>query len=72
MVYRGPRDVARHVVQHEGGVPGLFKGLLATLSREVVGNVCMFGVYELVKQRLVMNKVSSDILLAAMQQLKAE
>lgn len=34
-LYRGPLDVARHVIKHEGGVPGLFKGLGATLTREV-------------------------------------
>lgn len=56
-IYRGPRDVARHVLRHEGGVPGLFKGLSATLGRESIGNICMFGVYEVVKQQLVKAKV---------------
>jgi hypothetical protein len=35
ILYRGPRDVAGHVLKNEGGVPGLFKGLGATLTREV-------------------------------------
>lgn len=62
MIYRGPRDVARHVLLHEGGVLGLYKGLSATLGRESAGNICMFGVYELVKQQLVTTKVKSGIL----------
>lgn len=52
-VYRGPRDVARHVLAHEGGPRGLYKGLGATLWRESLGNMAMFGLYELVKQQLV-------------------
>eukprot|EP00775_Hariotina_reticulata_P007500 gene7500-7710_t len=58
-IYRGPRDVARHVVRHEGGVLGLFKGLNATLYRETLGNMAMFGVYELVKQQFVTARVDS-------------
>lgn len=50
-IYRGPIDVARHVIRAEAGVPGLFKGLTATLGREVPGNIAMFGVYELLKQQ---------------------
>jgi len=56
-IYRGPRDVARHVMLHEGGVLGLFKGLNATLYRETLGNMAMFGVYELVKQQFVTARV---------------
>jgi hypothetical protein len=56
-IYRGPREVARHVLAHEGGPLGLFKGLGATLGRESIGNMAMFGVYELVKQQLVELKV---------------
>ncbi|WIA31880.1 hypothetical protein OEZ86_002745 [Tetradesmus obliquus] len=52
-IYRGPRDVARQVLAHEGGPLGLFKGLGATLGRESIGNMAMFGVYELVKQQVV-------------------
>ncbi|XVE65290.1 hypothetical protein DITRI_Ditri07aG0169000 [Diplodiscus trichospermus] len=48
--YGGPMDVARHVLRSEGGVRGLFKGLVPTLAREVPGNAAMFGVYEAVKQ----------------------
>jgi hypothetical protein len=65
-------DVARHVLQHEGGPLGLFKGLGATLWRESLGNMAMFGVYELIKQQMVASRglVStqqlshSDLLLA--------
>eukprot|EP00882_Tetradesmus_deserticola_P004852 GHRQ01005113.1.p1 GENE.GHRQ01005113.1~~GHRQ01005113.1.p1 ORF type:complete len:336 (+),score=170.92 GHRQ01005113.1:85-1008(+) len=52
-IYRGPREVARHVLAHEGGPLGLFRGLGATLGRESLGNMAMFGVYELAKQQLV-------------------
>jgi solute carrier family 25 carnitine/acylcarnitine transporter 20/29 len=45
------------VVRHEGGVLGLFKGLGATLGRESLGNMAMFGVYELIKQQMVASKV---------------
>lgn len=48
--YNGPMDVAKHVLKSEGGVRGLFKGLVPTLAREVPGNAIMFGVYEAVKQ----------------------
>ena len=57
VIYRGPRDVARHVIASEGGVLGLYKGLVPTLWREGLGNVAMFGVYELVKQWLAEYKV---------------
>lgn len=50
-------DVARHVLRHEGGPPGLFKGMGATLLRESLGNMGMFGVYETVKQQMVTHKV---------------
>ncbi|MQL99248.1 hypothetical protein Taro_031967 [Colocasia esculenta] len=48
--YSGPMDVAKHVIRSEGGMRGLFKGLVPTLGREVPGNAIMFGVYEAVKQ----------------------
>lgn len=48
--YGGPMDVAKHVLKSEGGVRGLFKGLIPTLAREVPGNAAMFGVYEALKQ----------------------
>ncbi|XP_051127454.1 mitochondrial carnitine/acylcarnitine carrier-like protein isoform X2 [Andrographis paniculata] len=48
--YAGPMDVARHVIRSEGGVLGLFKGLVPTLAREVPGNAIMFGIYEALKQ----------------------
>ncbi|KVH91729.1 Mitochondrial carrier domain-containing protein [Cynara cardunculus var. scolymus] len=48
--YSGPMDVAKHVLRSEGGVRGLFKGLVPTMTREVPGNATMFGVYEALKQ----------------------
>ncbi|KAK8325130.1 hypothetical protein V6Z12_A11G031400 [Gossypium hirsutum] len=48
--YGGPMDVARHVLKSEGGVRGLFKGMVPTLAREVPGNAVVFGVYEALKQ----------------------
>lgn len=50
-------DVARQVLRHEGGPLGLFKGLGATLWRESLGNMAMFGVYEVIKQQMVATKV---------------
>ncbi|XP_020083873.1 mitochondrial carnitine/acylcarnitine carrier-like protein [Ananas comosus] len=48
--YKGPMDVARHVLKSEGGLRGLFKGLVPTLAREVPGNAAAFGVYQAFKQ----------------------
>ncbi|KAL8263962.1 hypothetical protein R6Q59_022092 [Mikania micrantha] len=48
--YGGPMDVATRVLRSEGGVRGLFKGLVPTMAREVPGNAAMFGVYEALKQ----------------------
>ncbi|XP_028802821.1 mitochondrial carnitine/acylcarnitine carrier-like protein [Neltuma alba] len=50
--YGGPMDVARQVLRSEGGVRGLFKGMVPTMAREVPGNAVMFGVYEAIKQFL--------------------
>lgn len=44
--------MARHVLRAEGGVPGLFKGLQATLTREGLGNLAMFGVYHVCKDAI--------------------
>lgn len=59
--YGGPMDVAKHVLRSEGGVRGLFKGLVPTFAREVPGNAAMFGVYELVKQRMAGGQDSSEL-----------
>lgn len=48
--YTGPMDVAKQVLKSEGGMRGLFKGLVPTWAREVPGNAAMFGVYEALKQ----------------------
>ncbi|PKI46885.1 mitochondrial carnitine/acylcarnitine carrier-like protein [Punica granatum] len=59
--YAGPMDVARHVLRSEGGMRGLFKGLVPTLSREVPGNAAMFGVYEAVKQYMAGGRDTSGL-----------
>ncbi|KAG8383702.1 hypothetical protein BUALT_Bualt04G0041400 [Buddleja alternifolia] len=59
--YGGPMDVARHVLQAEGGARGLFKGLIPTLAREVPGNAAMFGVYEALKQYLAGGHDTSNL-----------
>ncbi|KAJ9135049.1 hypothetical protein P3X46_032270 [Hevea brasiliensis] len=59
--YGGPMDVARHVIKSEGGMRGLFKGLVPTLGREVPGNAIMFGVYELLKQSLAGGQDTSQL-----------
>lgn len=50
--YKGPMDVARKVFATEGGLRGLYKGLVPTLAREVPGNALMFGTYEYLKRQL--------------------
>ncbi|KAK4411764.1 Mitochondrial carnitine/acylcarnitine carrier-like protein [Sesamum angolense] len=59
--YGGPMDVARHVLQSEGGARGLFKGLVPTFAREVPGNAAMFGVYEALKQYLAGGQDTSSL-----------
>ncbi|GFP96769.1 mitochondrial carnitine/acylcarnitine carrier-like protein [Phtheirospermum japonicum] len=59
--YGGPMDVARHVLQTEGGARGLFKGMVPTLAREVPGNAVMFGTYEALKQYLAGGQDTSSL-----------
>jgi solute carrier family 25 carnitine/acylcarnitine transporter 20/29 len=59
--YGGPLDVARHVLRSEGGVRGLFKGLVPTMAREVPGNAVMFGVYEATKQYMAGGQDTSGL-----------
>ncbi|KAL5229932.1 hypothetical protein ABZP36_028708 [Zizania latifolia] len=59
--YGGPIDVAKQVLRSEGGVRGLFKGLVPTLGREVPGNALMFGVYEAIKQYLAGGQDTSTL-----------
>jgi len=42
-------DVMRQVMRSEGGVIGLYKGLVPTLLREVPGCAAMFAAYESIK-----------------------
>ena len=55
--YDGPRDVVPNAIASGGCVLGLYKGKAPTLSRKGLGNVAVFGVYELVKQWLAECKV---------------
>lgn len=59
--YGGPMDVARHVLKSEGGVKGLFKGLVPTMAREIPGNAAMFGVYEATKQLIAGGTDTSEL-----------
>ncbi|KAL5725505.1 hypothetical protein ACHQM5_008643 [Ranunculus cassubicifolius] len=61
VTYNGPMDVARNVLLKEGGMRGLFKGLVPTLGREVPGNAIMFGVYEAVKQFIAGGEDTSNL-----------
>lgn len=45
-------DVAKQVMTTEGGLRGLYKGMVPTMAREVPGNAVVFGVYEAIKQSL--------------------
>lgn len=54
-------DVARQVVRSEGGIRGLFKGMVPTMAREVPGNAIMFGVYEATKQLLAGGSETSGL-----------
>ena len=49
--YKGPLDVASKVWATEGGLRGIYKGLVPTLAREVPGNALMFGAYEALKRK---------------------
>ncbi|XP_047342601.1 mitochondrial carnitine/acylcarnitine carrier-like protein [Impatiens glandulifera] len=59
--YSGPMDVARQVIRSEGGLRGLFKGLVPTMAREVPGNAAMFGVYEALKQYIAGGQDTSGL-----------
>ncbi|KAK7366926.1 hypothetical protein VNO80_08929 [Phaseolus coccineus] len=59
--YGGPMDVARQVLRSEGGIRGLFKGLVPTMAREVPGNAAMFGVYEALKRLLAGGTDTSEL-----------
>eukprot|EP00053_Salpingoeca_punica_P011955 m.106680 g.106680 ORF g.106680 m.106680 type:complete len:299 (-) comp15819_c1_seq2:1038-1934(-) len=44
--YKGPIDCIKQTIREEGVSRGLFRGVTATLAREVPGNAAWFGVYE--------------------------
>ncbi|PNH04257.1 Mitochondrial carnitine/acylcarnitine carrier-like protein [Tetrabaena socialis] len=48
----GPLQVVRAVLLHEGGGAGLFRGLGATMVREVPGNALFFVSYEALRRTL--------------------
>lgn len=50
--YEGPWDVLTKTWRREG-IRGLFRGHASTMLREIPGNFCFFGVYELVCQLLL-------------------
>lgn len=52
-------DVMRQVMRSEGGVVGLYKGLVPTLLREVPGCGAMFAAYEAIKLSAVQHQVYS-------------
>ncbi|EMS61322.1 hypothetical protein TRIUR3_24131 [Triticum urartu] len=58
---KGRGGVARHVLRSEGGVRGLFKGLVPTMAREIPGNALMFGVYEATKQFIAGGQDTSEL-----------
>ena len=65
-LYRGPMDVARHVVKREGGPIALYRGMGITLLREIPGNMAMFGCYEALRSYFT----SIKVLLRSMQRLR--
>lgn len=54
-------DVAKHVMRSEGGLRGLYTGIIPTLAREVPGNAVVFGVYEALKQYLAGGTNTSEL-----------
>lgn len=52
-------DVMRQVMRSEGGVIGLYKGLVPTLLREVPGCAAMFAAYEAIKLSAAKQQVHS-------------
>ncbi|KAK1261584.1 Mitochondrial carnitine/acylcarnitine carrier-like protein [Acorus gramineus] len=59
--YSGPMDVAKHVLRSEGGIRGLYKGMVPTLAREIPGNAAAFGSYEALKQYFAGGKDTSGL-----------
>lgn len=60
-LYKGPIDVLVKTFQQEGVVRGLYKGHLSTMYREIPGNFCWYGTYEIVCQSLKPIYVGQDL-----------
>lgn len=58
-VYSGPIDVVRKLVK-QNGVSSVFKGLCATLLRDIPANGAYFVTYEIIKETLAARNVTSD------------
>jgi solute carrier family 25 carnitine/acylcarnitine transporter 20/29 len=50
-IYSGPIDCAKKIYQING-VPGLFKGMVPTILREIPAYASFYGVFEFMKRRL--------------------
>jgi solute carrier family 25 carnitine/acylcarnitine transporter 20/29 len=50
-LYAGPIDCAKKIY-HVNGVPGLFKGMVPTILREIPAYASFYGVFEFMKRRL--------------------
>lgn len=52
VLYSGPLNAMSLVLQFEGGLAGMFRGLCPTLVREIPGNAAYFGAYALIKNKI--------------------
>ncbi|XP_054156847.1 mitochondrial ornithine transporter 1-like [Oppia nitens] len=56
----GPIQLTRQILQVEG-IAGMYRGLTATIAREMPGYFCFFGGYELAKKFLLVNTEPTDV-----------
>lgn len=52
-VFRGPLDVIIQTLKYEGITRGMYRGHLSTMCREIPGNFCFFGVYEMTCKAMI-------------------